>query len=90
MAGKRKNVPSGTNGEILPEQLPHEGFWMGFLGLLKRMDQEAVLGVIVLAICVGASLKGAETIPTYTLGVVVLAMVYLYRWLLHSRSGGRG
>ena len=55
--------------------MPREGFWLGFLGVRKRMDQEAVLSVIVLAFCIGAKLKGAETIPTYTLGVVVLAMV---------------
>jgi hypothetical protein len=49
--------------------------------LLQRVDPDAVLSVIILAICVGAVLKGGETVPTYVLGGSVLALVYLYKWL---------
>ena len=59
---------------------------MGALGLLKRLDPDAVLGVIVLGICVAAVLKGAETIPTYLLGGAILALIYLFKWLQHGRK----
>jgi uncharacterized membrane protein len=58
-----------------------EGFWMSVISLLKRLEPDAVFGIAVLAICLGAVLKGTETIPTFLFGGGVLALVYMFKWL---------